>query len=230
MALLVAIEGIDGSGKGTQAARLQQSLNESGRPAALISFPRYDQTAFGRKIGDFLNGRFGRLDEVNPFLVSLLYAGDRFESKGVLHEAMQNHEVVIIDRYVPSNIAHQGAKLGGSERDEIIDWIEQVEYGIYALPRPDLVVLLDLPATTAQQLIARKSARTYTDQAADLHEADCAYLAGVRDLYCQLAARDAQWQKIDVESDGTLRPIDEIATQLHELIASRLAAGEQNPV
>ncbi|MFG0332181.1 MAG: thymidylate kinase [Maioricimonas sp. JB049] len=230
MALLVAIEGIDGSGKGTQAARLQQSLRDAGRTAALASFPRYDQTAFGRKIGDFLNGRFGRLDEVNPFLVSLLYAGDRFESKAALHDAIRNHEVVIIDRYVPSNIAHQGAKLGGSERDELIDWIEQVEYDIYALPRPDLVVLLDLPAASAQKLIAKKSARTYTDQAADLHEEDCGYLAGVRDLYCQLAARDTHWQKIDVERDGQLRPIDEIGTQLQNLVLSRLPAGDGNPV
>ncbi|MFG0295069.1 MAG: dTMP kinase [Maioricimonas sp. JB045] len=222
MALLVAIEGIDGSGKGTQAARLQQSLESAGRTAALISFPRYDQTAFGQRIGEFLNGRFGKLDEVNPYLVSLLYAGDRFESKQVLLDAMENHEVVIIDRYVPSNIAHQGAKLPLDDRDDIIRWIEQVEYDIYALPRPDLVILLDLPAESAQTLIAKKSARTYTDQAADLHEADLQYLINVRGLYRELADRHHAWRMVRVEVEGTIRSIEEVGHEVHDHVFTQL--------
>ena len=81
MAVIIAIEGIDGSGKGTQAARLHARCQAEGIKTSLIGFPRYDQTLFGKSIGDFLNGRFGELDEVNPFLASLLYAGDRFESE-----------------------------------------------------------------------------------------------------------------------------------------------------
>ncbi len=96
--LLIAIEGIDGSGKGTQAARLQASLTRRGLKAALISFPRYQETFFGARIGDFLNGRFGSLEEVHPFLAATLFAGDRLESRSFLNEAIVSHDVVVLDR------------------------------------------------------------------------------------------------------------------------------------
>src|SRR5436309_12852628 len=103
--MLIAIEGIDGSGKGTQARRLIERLAASGRRAALLSFPRYGETLFGRAIGEFLNGRFGTLDQVHPFLASLLYAGDRFESRRLLAELLATHDVVVLDRYVASHLA-----------------------------------------------------------------------------------------------------------------------------
>jgi len=155
--LLIAIEGIDGSGKGTQAGRLHQKCQEQGVTSSLIGFPRYDQTLFGKSIGDFLNGRFGQLDEVNPFLASLLYAGDRFESRDHISKMISSNQVVIFDRYIPSNIAHQGAKLSGEERAEFIQWIEQIEYEIYNMPRLDLAILLDLPADHAQKTRCRKT-------------------------------------------------------------------------
>ena len=164
MALLIAIEGIDGSGKGTQAGKLHQKCQEQGIRSSLIGFPRYDETLFGKSIGDFLNGRFGQLDEVNPFLASLLYAGDRFESRDHIFQMIESSQVVIFDRYIPSNIAHQGAKLSGDERAEFIQWIEQIEYEIYSMPRLDLTILLDLPADYAQKLVAEKQARSYTEK------------------------------------------------------------------
>ncbi|MCH9792510.1 MAG: thymidylate kinase, partial [Planctomycetes bacterium] len=166
MALLIAIEGIDGSGKGTQAGKLHQKCQEQGIRSSLIGFPRYDETLFGKSIGDFLNGRFGQLDEVNPFLASLLYAGDRFESRDHIFQMIESSQVVIFDRYIPSNIAHQGAKLSGDERAEFIQWIEQIEYEIYSMPRLDLTILLDLPADYAQKLVAEKQARSYTEKVA----------------------------------------------------------------
>ena len=144
--MLIAIEGIDGSGKGTQSRLLVDHLATQGLSVALLSFPRYTETMFGRAVGQFLNGRFGALDDVSPWLVSLLYAGDRFESRDILLQALDTHNVVILDRYVASNIAHQGAKVATNERDEIIQWIEEVEFRVFGLPRADANVLLDLPA------------------------------------------------------------------------------------
>ena len=216
------MEGIDGSGKGTQARRLHERLVESGSRAALISFPRYESTLFGKAVGDFLNGRFGTLDQVDPFLVSLLYAGDRFESRGLLIDAIEANDVVVLDRYVPSNVAHQASKLDGDRRDELIRWIEQIEYGIYRLPKPDLVLLLDLPAREAQQLIAAKQTRTYTDKKADLQEADADYLERVRDVYLQLAAADETgWYKLDCLSAGKIRSIKDIAEEVWDVVATR---------
>lgn len=210
MSLLIAIEGIDGSGKGTQAAKLHARLVAQGRRAALLSFPRYQQTAFGRKIGDFLNGRFGSLESVHPLLVSLLFAGDRFESRNVIQQAMTDHDLVICDRYIASNIAHQGAKVSGTERQELIDWVQQLEFQIYQLPPPDLTLFLDVPVDIAQQLIAAKSRRSYTDQAADLQEADAAYLQRVREVYLQLSTGPG-WRRISCVEDQTARSIDAIA-------------------
>ncbi|MCA9041703.1 MAG: dTMP kinase [Planctomycetaceae bacterium] len=221
--MLIAIEGIDGSGKGTQAKLLLESLQQTGRTADLISFPQYDATLFGRAIGEFLNGRFGALDEVNPYLVSLLYAGDRFESKSKLEAALKNNEYVVLDRYVASNIAHQGSKVPVGERAEIISWIKQIEFGIYQLPKPDLTVHLDLPVQAAQELITLKAKRTYTDKAADLQEADGDYLSKVRDVYCELAVSEQNWQQINCYDVATtaVRPLEEIHQELLTLVTGK---------
>jgi dTMP kinase len=218
LALLVAIEGIDGSGKGTQARRLVERLAADGRRTTLISFPRYEATLFGRAVGDFLNGRFGALDQVSPFLASLLYAGDRFESKDLLLEAIEKHDVVVLDRYVASNVAHQGSKLDGNERHELIEWIRRIEYDVYRLPQPDLVLLLDLPAAEAQRLIARKQARSYTDLKADLQEADGGYLEKVRAVYLELSAREPGWRRIECVRGGAIRSIDDIGEEVWRVV------------
>lgn len=216
--MLIALEGIDGSGKGTQSQRLQQTLTGDGHRVALLSFPRYDETFFGRAIGQFLDGRFGSLDQVHPQLASLLFAGDRFESRDVITAALAEHDIVLCDRYVASNIAHQAAKLDQPQRDELQAWIAQLEFEVYDLPRPDLTLLLDLPAAAAQHLIARKSTRSYTDKAADLQEADADYLQRVRQVYLALETADAGWQRIEVERSGQLRSIDDVADEIAAVV------------
>lgn len=219
--MLVAIEGIDGSGKGTQAGLLRDGLTQAGASCELISFPRYGDTLFGKAVGDFLNGAFGSLDQVDPHLAALLYAGDRFESRELIHNAAAANDVVVFDRYVASNIAHQGAKLEGAAREQMTDWIGRIEYGVYGLPRADMTILLDLPVATAVELIARKASRNYTDLAADLHEADSAYLAAVRDCYRQLSVSEPNWQRVDIVRDGELRTIDSIAEEIRGIVDQR---------
>lgn len=225
MGLLVAIEGIDGSGKGTQAARLVNSLRAAGIRSELFSFPRYRETQFGAKIGDFLNGRFGSLDQVSPFLVSLLFAGDRFESRRTLVNAIQENDVVICDRYVASNIAHQAAKLSGSERQELIDWVIHVEHALYELPHPDRTVFLDVPVSKATGLIAAKACRSYTDRPADLQEADTGYLQKVHDVYVQLSTLEPGWVRIDCLQGSDLKSVDCIAESVLGLVHNDLAGG-----
>ena len=219
MSVLIAIEGIDGSGKGTQALRLHEHLIACGKRSALLSFPRYQNTAFGQKIGDFLNGKFGDLDAVHPLLVSLLFAGDRFESRQLIQSSLAENDVVICDRYVASNIAHQGAKVSGEERQQLVDWIQHLEGSIYELPRPQLTLFLDVPVVNAQQLIATKAMRSYTDKSADLQEADGQYLEKVREVYLQLAAAK-DWARISCVSGAIVRPIDEITAEIVRVVKS----------
>ncbi len=189
---------------------------------SLLSFPRYSATHFGAAIGRFLNGEFGSLDQVDPHLAATLYAADRFESKEMLTQAIAENDVVICDRYVPSNIAHQGGRKTGEARTALQNWISHVEYEVFRLPRADLIVHLDLPAETAQELIARKAARDYTDRKADLQEADRKYLAAVREAYLELSESESGWKMVSLLDGEKLRSIEEIGDKIAALVVSAL--------
>ncbi len=215
MARLITIEGIDGAGKGTQANRLVASLREAGLKVETLQFPRYGATTFGLAIGDFLNGRFGGLNEVHPQLAAVLYAGDRYESRSLLLKLMEENDVVVLDRFVGSNLAHQSAKLGGDARTALITWIEKVEFEVFALPRPQLTILIDMSSQMSRELVARKAARDYTDQEADLQESDLPYLEKVRRCYLALAHSRLDWRTVHgLSDDGALRTIDDVAAEI----------------
>jgi dTMP kinase len=187
--VLLAIEGIDGSGKGTQGAALVETARAGGYSVSLFSFPTYDGNPFSRAVADYLNGEFGSADDVHPELAAMLYAADRFHARRDLVDAVEQRDLVVCDRYVGSNAAHQGAKLEGETRERLLAWLEEVEYGEFALPRPDVVVLLDAPVALARRRVGRKPARGYTTLEADIHEADAAHSSATRDLYLELARR-----------------------------------------
>ena len=217
---IIALEGIDGSGKGTQAQLLRDALIAQGSKATLISFPRYTDTFFGARIGEFLNGKFGALEDLDPFLISLLYAGDRLESRDTLLNAAAESDIVILDRYVASNVAHQSAKRTGNERRQLQEWIEHIEFEIHGLPRPTLTLLLDLPVDISQELIQQKSQRAYTDRKTDLQEADVSYMQSVREAYLDLAERSSGWQTISVLDGTNLRSRDDIASEIAAHVAT----------
>ncbi|MCA9057497.1 MAG: thymidylate kinase [Planctomycetaceae bacterium] len=219
MSVLIAIEGIDGSGKGTQSARLTRELQAQGFNAAMLQFPRYSATTFGAAIGEFLNGRFGELNEVHPQLASVLYAGDRFESRDLLRSMMNQNDIVVLDRFVGSNLAHQGAKLSGEERSELIAWIEHIEFAVFGLPRPDLTVLIDMSTDWSRELVSRKDAREYTDREADLQESDLPYLDRVRQCYLQIARGRDDWNVVrGLAEDGSLRSIEDVGQEILETV------------
>jgi len=217
--MLLALEGIDGSGKGTQAARLAERARAAGKHVAAFSFPTYDGNPFAQAVADYLNGEFGSADEVHPELAALLYAADRFHARGDLVAALAANDLVICDRYVASNAAHQGAKLQGDERRRLLDWLEAVEYGEFGLPRPDLVVLLDTPVALARTLVGRKGAREYTTLEADIHEADAGHSAATREVYLELAGRSGSWSVVSTaRADGAPRDVDDIAAEIWALL------------
>jgi dTMP kinase len=211
--LLLAIEGIDGAGKGTQAARLAETARASGRSVASFSFPLYDDNPFSRAVADYLNGEFGSADDVHPELAALLYAGDRFHARPSLVAALAENDLVVCDRYVGSNMAHQGAKLDGDARRRLLDWLDEVEFGEFALPRPDLVVLLDAPVALARELVGRKATRGYTTLEADIHEADAAHSGATRDVYLELAARYG-WRVVETADGDRVRGVDDVAADV----------------
>ena len=211
MGVLVAIEGIDGAGKGTQAARVAETAAAAGHSVASFSFPLYDGNPFSRAVADYLNGEFGGADDVHPELAGLLYAGDRFHARPHLVAALAENDLVVCDRYVASNAAHQGAKLAGEARRRLLEWLDAVEYGEFALPRPQLVVLLDAPVALARELVGRKQARGYTTLEADIHEADAEHGRATREVYLELA-RDTTWRIVAAAGDdGAPRDVEAVA-------------------
>jgi len=212
--LFLAFEGIDGSGKGTQAARLAETARGHGFSVESFSFPLYDDNPFSRAIGQYLNGELGSLDEVHPVLSALLYACDRYHARPELERAIAATDLVVCDRYVASNLAHQGSQLEGGERRRLLYWLLEVEYGEFALPKPDLVVLLDAHPRLARTLVAKKGARPYTTLEADILESDEAHGDASREIYLELAQRDG-WCVVETAGDdGGMRDVDAIAAEI----------------
>lgn len=230
MTILIAIEGIDGAGKGTQVDALVRRLSEGGLRCGTLQFPRYSETTFGAAIGDFLNGRFGTLDQVHPQLAAVLYAGDRFESKGALLQLLAESDVVVLDRFTGSNLAHQAAKLEGEERQELSRWIDHVEHVVFGLPRPNLNILIDISSEWSRQLVSRKAVRDYTEQEADLQEADVPYQEKVRRCYLNVADERSDWAIVNsLAESGELRSVDEVNDQIYSLVRPLVDHSDQIP-
>lgn len=222
--MIIAIEGIDGSGKQTQTKLLGAHLCNAGHSAATMSFPRYGSTHFAGLIGEYLNGKLGDPAHISPKLIGLLYAGDRLESREEILELMTHSEYLVFDRYIASNLAYQSAKAQGPARAEVADWLDQVEHGVYHLPRADLNIFLDVPVDMAMGLVRLKRGRTYTDKELDIHEANRQYLQGCRDSYQELIQRKVPgpWVSIDcVGADGGIVEREEILKRILDVLRAR---------
>ena len=191
----IVLEGIDGSGKRTQLAMLAKALDARGIAFTQISFPNYEGF-FGKLVGQFLNGEFGSLAAVDPHFSALLYAGDRLESKPSLESALTVGETVLADRYIASNLAHQGSRVPLEKRQAFLNWLKRLEYEIYALPPEDLVIYLRLPAAESQRLVGEKGARDYTTKRRDIQEADLAHLEAASQVYDELS-RQPHWSTVE---------------------------------
>jgi dTMP kinase len=223
--MTIAIEGVDASGKRTQAELLKAKVLSLGLSAVVVSFPRYEATFFGKSIGEYLNGKFGSLEVVPAHFAAMLYAGDRLESRNLIEEYTATFDVVIYDRYVASNIAYQSAKFEGDERREFISWVAIMEYEIYRLPRAEVTLLLDVPVEISSELLIKKSIRSYTDQVADLHEKDQSYLNRCRDVYLSLFenALYSNWIKINcVGKEGELRDAATISESIWQSVEGHM--------
>ncbi len=224
--MLITIEGIDGAGKNTQTQQLKSRLEAEGRNVATLAFPRYGETFMARAVADYLNGRFGDMDASPPHFPALLFAGDRLESRGLLLDLLARHDVLLVDRYVASNMAHQAAKAPEAERAALIDWIAHLEYELYALPRPAATLYLDVTAEVSARLVARKKPRSYTDDVADLHERDLGYLAACRAVYHRLAEAQegGPWLLVDCVAEGAIRPPEDIHEEIWKKLLPLLKA------
>ncbi len=187
---LIVLEGLDGAGKSTQIKLLTEYFNQQQKDVYFLHFPRLNSPYFGDLISTFLRGEFGDIDQVHPKLVALLYAGDRWSASSEIKSYLEKDYIVLLDRYVYSNLAYQCAKiLSDDEKQQLREWILQFEFDFFKIPRPDINIFLDVPLSfVKQKLIERRQGdnRTSLKGKTDIHEKSIRFQEKVRNEYLYL--------------------------------------------
>lgn len=215
---LIVLEGIDGSGKSSQYRRICARMEKDGIDYNHIVFPRYDKDS-SALIRMYLSGQFGtHPDDVNAYTASTFYAVDRFASfREDWGKIYNNGGLIISDRYTTSNAVHQGSKLSDEELPAFFRWLSDLEYDKMGLPRPDLVIYLDVDVETSLARMKRRQEKSSTT--ADIHEKDVDYLR--RCLHtADMAAEYYGWKRIPFMKDGAERDVDEKNDEIYDLILS----------
>lgn len=215
---LIVLEGIDGSGKETQSNLLEKKLKEKSREVMHISFPDYESPS-SALVKMYLKGDFGKNPEdVNPYAASLFYAVDRFASYRMKwKDFYEKGGIVIADRYTTSNMVHQMTKYEDEvKRKDFLSWLEKTEYGELELPRPDLVILLDIPLAVSENLVKERAKK---GGSMDIHEQHLDYLRKCHDAYRQLVAL-YHWKRIPCTEEGRLRSIEDIGKDVEKAVAA----------
>ncbi|MCF6159640.1 MAG: thymidylate kinase [wastewater metagenome] len=221
---LVVITGIDGSGKTVQTKLLCERLIKAGYSAVTTDFPQYGMTFFSDMIVKYLKGEFGSADEVSPYLASILYAGDRWECKEQINTWLAEGKIIVSNRYTCDNMAHQGGKIKDPvERKKFFQWLDTLEYNIFAIPRADLSILLYVPVEIAYHLIEKKEQRAYLgNEKRDIHEEDKKHLQCAQQTFPEIARGKNDWITIDCTGDGVLLPELKIADKVWNAVKERV--------
>lgn len=222
---LMVIEGLDGAGKSTQINRLNEYLTARGYRCRQLHFPRTDSPVYGELISRFLRGELGDIHQVNPYLVALIYAGDRFDFKPTLENWLKEGDMVLLDRYVYSNVAYQCAKRSNIDEIKALrEWILQLEFEYHHLPKPDLNIFLDVPfGFTRQKLNDNREGneRQYLCGKKDIHEADLDFQEAVRKSYLSLSDMD-DFVKIDCSDGHTILSVDQIFSKIINILNQKI--------
>ena len=219
MGKLIVIEGTDSSGKETQTKRLFEKLEEKGLKVKKISFPNYDSPAC-EPVKMYLAGAFGEdAMKVNPYPVSTMYAIDRYASFKTDWEKFYNEDgIIVTDRYVTSNMVHQASKIRDlDEKKKYLNWLEDLEYEKMGIPRPDLVIFLNMPTDMAIRLMAERKNKITGEEKKDIHERDKEYLKESHANACKIA-NIYNWKEIKCNDGERIKTIKEIGEEVFSLV------------
>ena len=216
----IVIEGSDGSGKSTQFKLLVDHFEKQGKEIVVYKFPQYEEPS-SFFVREYLNGNYGSADELGAYTPSLFYALDRFHAAKTIRQHLDAGRIILCDRYAGSNMAHQGQRFNDiTERDEYFTWLHNLEYDMLRIPKPDLSLVLLMPAKIASRLMdERHDKRSYTDKQKDILEADLGHLeraVAVYESMCELFPSD--FTPIQCVKEGTLRTIDDIHQEIRQIL------------
>lgn len=223
--IFITIEGTDGSGKGTQSELLVERLEKLGYDVAKFDFPQYNEES-SYFVREYLNGRFGSGDQIGPYTGSLFFALDRYQASFKIREALDAGKIVVANRFTGSNMAHQGTKFEHPEqRRGYFIWLDNLEFEMLGIPRPDYNFVLRVPADIAQQLVDEKGERSYTTLKRDILEADLDHMKKSVEIYDDLTSLfPKDFSRIDCVRDGKLLDIDTVHNLLWQAVEPRLPA------
>lgn len=219
MGKLLVLEGTDGAGKTTQADLLIEYLRLQGLKVETVSFPSYDKTVSGRMVARYLSGEFGDLQDTNPYLISYLYAADRFEHQQELASKMAENDIVIATRYAISNMAYQSAKLPQEQKEEFRKWCLALDYEVFKLPKEDAVIFLSVPPHLSNRLL---KARKENAQIKDIHEDAEGYMVDVWQEYLRYCKTNPNCFVIHCFKGDEILSKDAIATQVQKVALENL--------
>lgn len=213
------IEGTDGSGKGTQTELLVQRFQKEGQPVEQIHFPQYGEKS-AAMVEDYLNGKFGTAEEVGPYRASIFYAVDRYAASAKIKKWIEEGKIVIANRYVGSNMGHQGGKIQDpEERKKYFDWNYHLEYDIFQIPKPDVNLILHVKPEISQKLVDQKGERDYLQgKKRDIHEDDLNHLKNAETAYLQMAQMYPEFELIECVENEAILPKEKIHEKIWQSI------------
>ena len=217
------MEGLDGSGKSTQVNNLRSFFERQEIVYHYIHFPRTTDPYFGELVARFLRGEFGDIDEVDPYLVAMLYAGDRNDAANEIRQKLAEGVLVLVDRYVCSNIAFQCAKVRDDKKAEILkNWILGLEYERFGIPKPDINLFLDVPFEFTRDNLKKNrdgTDRAYLKGGRDIHEEDLDFQKRVREQYIKQVEQDDTFFLLEcADQEGSVLNPDAIFDQITGLL------------
>lgn len=222
---LIVLDGIDGSGKATQVKLLGERLKNEGKRVKTIDFPRYNDNFFGKLIGEYLSGIYGDFIKVDPKLASVLYAADRFESSKKIEGWLKSGFYVIADRYASANQIHQGGKIADlKKRKEFLQYLDTMEYSVFKIPRPDLVIYLDVPFEVSKMWLQKKVAqrkKTYLKGRKDVAEDNLLHLKNSRNSALLLEKQNKNWEKVVCCKGVVCLPPEGVHNEVYKVIKKK---------
>lgn len=211
------IDGTDGSGKATQTKRLVERLRSEGHDVETISFPQYGKPSCSL-VEKYLAGDYGASTDVNARAASIFFAVDRYDASFQIRKWLAEGKVVVSDRYVGSNMAHQGQKMKSpGERSAYLAWNDDLEHNIFGIPRPTLNIVLSVPVDTAFAMAA-KGAKEKVKVEGDIHEADREHLRASIETYREIAQTFPSFQLVECAPTGDLRTIEDIHEEIWSIV------------
>ncbi len=220
MTKIIAIEGIDGSGKTMQFRKLHAYLSERGNTVITKEYPVYEGSFFGEEVGRYLSGSGGvRADTVDGKSMALWYALDRFEDMRFYNA--EEADYMLINRYVLSNAVYQSVRDIDLGKPDIVDWVFELEYGHFALPQADLFLFYDVEPCQAEQNVKQKGFRAYVGDGADVYEKSDGIQRRAREKYLQIAERRSDVAVVSCMENGVFLSVEEIARRTLAVLEER---------